>query len=81
MATKEIRISLEEIDGDTSPEVLIESYAGKELEFSISVSSSRKDGTYDKVNGSGDANADGEIDEKDKDAYCNFAQAAYDLLK
>lgn len=81
MATKEIRTSLDDIDGDTSPEVLIESYTGAELKFSISVSSSRKDGTYDKVNGRGDANTDGDIDEKDKDAYRHFAQAAFTLLK
>lgn len=81
MNLKEIRISLAEIDGDTSPEVLIESYTGQDIAFSISVSSSKKDGIYDKVNGRGDANADGEMDEKDKEIYRNFAQAAYDLLK
>ncbi len=81
MSTKEIRISLDEIDGDASPEVLIESYDGKAFEFAISVSSSKKNGIYDKVNGSGDANADGDIDEKDQEAYRTFAQTAFNLLK
>ncbi|EST15630.1 UNVERIFIED_ORG: hypothetical protein J2W65_000896 [Pseudomonas parafulva] len=81
MTTKEIRISVEDIDRDNSPEILIEFYEGGNTEFSISVSSSGGNGVYDKVNGTADANGDNQFDEADKESFRRFAQTAYHLLK
>lgn len=44
MAAKEIRISMEDLNKDKRPEILIEFYNKKELEFSTSVSASKKNG-------------------------------------
>ncbi|WP_367598848.1 hypothetical protein [Pseudomonas fulva] len=81
MTTKEIRISVEDIDRDESPEILIEFYEGGDIEFSISVSSSGGNGVYDKVNGKADANGDNQFDEEDEESFRRFAQTAYHLLK
>ncbi|WP_434771537.1 hypothetical protein [Pseudomonas entomophila] len=81
VGSKHIRIFLEDIDKDKSPEVFIEYYNGEEFDFSITVSSSGKNGVYDKVNGSGDADGDGDIDEQDKKIYKTIAQAAFNQLK
>jgi len=82
MTTKEIRVSLEDMDLDGSPEIFIEYYADGDFEFSITVSSSKKDGNYDKVNGAGDADGDGDFgDEDDNARYIDLAQAAVTLLK
>ncbi|WP_449429886.1 hypothetical protein [Pseudomonas putida] len=80
MSTKEIRISLADIDQDSSPEVFIEYFEKNEFEFSITVSSSNKNGVYDKVNGKGDANGDGKIDESDNPLYIDLAQAALKIM-
>ncbi|MGN8343507.1 hypothetical protein ACLEJQ_07865 [Pseudomonas sp. SMV71] len=81
MAAKEIRISIEDLDRDSSPEVLFEFYTGKELDFSTSVSSSRKDGKYDKVDVKGDADNDGDFDAQDEELFINLARSAVALLK
>ncbi|MEB0076464.1 hypothetical protein QN386_05910 [Pseudomonas sp. CCI3.2] len=81
MAAKEIRISIEDLDRDGSPEVLLEFYSGKELEFSTSVSSSGKNENYDKVDVKGDADGDGDFDAQDDKLFISLAQAAVKLLK
>ncbi|WP_339479019.1 MULTISPECIES: hypothetical protein [unclassified Pseudomonas] len=81
MAAKEIRISIEDLDRDGSPEVLFEFYSGKELDFSTSVSSSLKNGRYDKVDVKGDADGDGDFDAQDDELFIQLAKAAVALLK
>ncbi|WP_420234289.1 hypothetical protein ACN079_08165 [Pseudomonas sp. ABY48] len=89
MAAKEIRIFLEELDrGDNSPEVLFELWnkgdvASSEkpyVEFSISVSSSMKNGVYDKVNGTADADGDNDFEEDDKQSILSAARLAANWL-
>ncbi|MFJ4444722.1 hypothetical protein ACIPZ8_21860 [Pseudomonas sp. NPDC089422] len=82
MSAKEIRLSLGDIDNDNSPEVFIEYYAANDFEFSITVSSSKKNGIYDKVNGTGDADGDGDLgDPADNELYIKVANLAVQLLK
>ncbi|MDO7899607.1 hypothetical protein [Pseudomonas citrulli] len=81
MAAKEIRISIEDLDRDSSPEVLLEFYLGKELNFATSVSSSSKNGDYDRVDVRGDADEDGDFDATDDGLFIDLARAAVALLK
>lgn len=81
MAAKEIRVSIEDLNRDTSPEVVLEFYSGKVLDFATSVSSSKKNGTYDTVDVKGDADGDDDYDARDEELYINFARAAVDLLQ
>ena len=46
MATKELRMTPKYIDGDRSPEVVLEIYKGKQLQFATFVSASKKNGPY-----------------------------------
>jgi len=81
MAAKEIRISIEDLDRDSSPEVLLEFYTGKELDFSTSVSSSSKNGKYDKVDVKGDADGDGDFDAQDDELFIDLARSVVALLR
>ncbi len=81
MAGKEIRISIEDFEKDGSPEVVLEFYSGKDLDFSTSVSSSKKNGNYDIIDGKGDADNDGDFDAQDDELFIELAQAAVKLLK
>lgn len=81
MAVKEIRISTVDLNHNGSPEVLLELYDGKEIVFSTSVSSSKKNGNYDKVDVKGDADNDGDFDAKDDELFIALAKAAVNLLK
>ncbi|MBA4359713.1 MULTISPECIES: hypothetical protein [Pseudomonas] len=82
MAVKEIRISIEDFNNDKVPEVLLEFYdKKKELEFSTSVSASKKKGVYDKVDVKGDADGDGDFDPADDKKFIRLAAAAAEMLK
>ncbi|RLU09867.1 hypothetical protein CS078_00180 [Pseudomonas prosekii] len=81
MAAKEVRISIEDLNKDGSPEVLLEFYTANELDFSTSVSASKKNGVYDRVDVKGDADGDGDIDAEDERQYIALANAALALVK
>ncbi|GAB7530491.1 hypothetical protein PS3A_29020 [Pseudomonas sp. 3A(2025)] len=65
MASYEVRLSTEDLEGDDSLEVLVEFYEDKELSYVAYVSSSKKDGVLDKV--SGDTDIDGVQGHSEKD--------------
>ncbi|KPA87396.1 MULTISPECIES: hypothetical protein [Pseudomonas] len=75
MAKKEIRLSLEDIDNNGSPEVLVEFYEGNELVFASAVSSSGEDKTYDTVNVRVDMDEDGDLDADDERHLLSLCQA------
>lgn len=83
MTNKWLNISLEDLDGDKSPEVLIEYYdegdedtKGKKPKFAVSVKSSKKNGVYDSIEGGADADGDGDYgDADDVKAYTALANA------
>ncbi|SCW84636.1 MULTISPECIES: hypothetical protein [unclassified Pseudomonas] len=81
MAAREIRISIEDLDRDSSPEVLFEFYTGTKVDFATSVSSSSKNGKYDKVDVKGDADGDGDFDAQDDELFINLARSVVALLK
>jgi len=81
MAKKEIRISIEDLDRDNSPEVLFEFFTDKELSFATSVSSRSKNGDYDRVDVKSDADEDGDFDAKDDELFIDLARAAVAMLK
>lgn len=76
MKTTEFRMSKADID-DThrSPEILMEFYKGKKLQFATFVSSSKNNGTYDTVNVKTDADSDGDMDKKDEKTLLELAKA------
>ena len=84
MSAKQLRIFLEDLDDDGHDEIFIELYADENdarPEFVLTVSSSRKDGTYDIVNTNADADGDYDFDEDDQQIYADFAKTAFNLLK
>jgi len=81
MIATQIRISLSDLDSDASPDVIIEFYRGEESYFKTFVSSSLKDGRYDKVGIKIDLNEDGQRDKQDIELLTNLAQAAVPLLQ
>jgi len=81
MAAKEIHITLKDLDGDASPEVRFEFYREQKCYLVTFVSSSLKDGVYDKVGIKTDLNEDGARDAKDIDLLTRLAQSVVPLLK
>ncbi|MFW9267820.1 hypothetical protein ACLK1G_11515 [Pseudomonas sp. NR3] len=81
MAAKEIRMSFEDFEGDGKKELVVEFYARKQLKFATYLTSSRGNGTYDKVEVKGDVDGDGDFDARDKKLILKLAQAATAMLK
>lgn len=81
MAKKEIRLSLEDIDNNGSPEVLVEFYENEELIFASAVSSSGGDKTYDTVNVRVDMDEDGDMDADDERYLLTLCQAFVEFSK
>lgn len=81
MVAEEIRITLKDFDGDASPEVRLEFYREQKCYLVTFVSSSLKDGVYDKVGIKTDLNEDGVRDAKDIDLLTRLAQAIVPLLR
>lgn len=81
MAAEEIRITLRDLDGDASPEVRFEFHREQKCYLVTFVSSSLKDGVYDKVGIKTDMNEDGARDGQDIELLTQLAQAAVPLLK
>lgn len=75
MATKELRMTLEYVDNDRSPDVVLEIYKGKKLQFATFVSASKKSGPYDTVNVKTDIDGDGDMDRQDEKAILDLAKA------
>ena len=81
MTTKEIRISLSDVDGDKKPDVLVELYDNKEITFSSFVTASKNPGPFDTVKVKVDVDGDGETDEADDKLLLQLANTAAELLK
>ncbi|TWC13677.1 MULTISPECIES: hypothetical protein [unclassified Pseudomonas] len=75
MAKKELRLSKEDIVGDSSPEILLEFYKGKTLQFATFLSASKKNGAYDTVNVKTDTDGDGDMDKQDEKTLLELAKA------
>lgn len=80
-APDEIRISFEHVDKVGLPEILVEFYKDKDLQFMSYVSSAHNDGHYDTVNSQGDMDNDGDQDDEDNSILCKLAQTASEMLK
>jgi hypothetical protein len=80
MPAEEVRITLRNLDADECPEVRLEFHREGHCYFVTFVSSTSKDGTYDKVGIKIDLNEDGMRDAKDIDLLTRLAQAALPLL-
>ncbi|AUM71220.1 hypothetical protein C0J56_21780 [Pseudomonas fluorescens] len=68
-------MTLEYVDNDRSPEVVLEIYKGKKLQFATFVSASKKSGPYDTVNVKTDIDGDGDMDRQDEKAILDLAKA------
>ncbi|MCI0995360.1 hypothetical protein HNO91_17350 [Pseudomonas corrugata] len=75
MAKQEIRLSKEDIDGDSSPDILVEFYKDEALQFATFISASKTNGAYDTVNVKTDTDADGDMDVQDENALLELAKA------
>lgn len=75
MATKELRMTQEYVDDNRSPDVVLEIYKGKKLQFATFVSASKKNGPYDTVNVKTDVDGDGDMDRQDEKAILDLAKA------
>jgi len=87
MSKLEINLSLDDMDGDKSPEVLISFVEYKDrvatITHSSAVTSSGKNGVYDRVTAGADVDGDGvyEGDADDTQALIQLAQAFVKFAK
>lgn len=75
MASYEVRLSTEDLEGDDSPEVLVEFYEDQNLSYVASVSSSNKDGVLDSVSGNTDIDGVQGHSEQDDEILIELATA------
>lgn len=54
MTKNSIQLSMEDFEGDNTPEVIVEFYKGTEIQYVAYVSDPDKDGRFDKVSGNVD---------------------------
>jgi hypothetical protein len=75
MAKQVIRLSKEDIVGDSSPEILVEFYIDTKVQFATFISASKANGAYDTVNVKTDIDSDGDFDVQDENALLELAKA------
>lgn len=75
MANYEIRLSMEDFEGDGIPEILVQHWNGDKMDGMAYVTASDKDKGFDTVKSGADINEDGVTNTQDITAILALAQA------